>query len=642
MQSIEQLLERFLDDRDALAEDELDALVDAAGRDPQLAARLKDQLVIEELLAQQLAVERRNFPAHVRQLVREEDVPPTTANIATESTPVDETLAGDLEKLAGVEFEARQEFSHRQRLSRGLWLAASALLLAAAAGAWWWQQSRMAIAVVTSAGGAPSIVAQGQPQTAKASAAIHQGDQLVTRPGETLLVKFTDGSTLELLGDTSLTVRGGRGATAKNLALEWGNLAADVRPQPSGALLTIATPLAIATVRGTRLRLSADSSRTRLDVIEGVVQLVRQSDGAKVNVQSREFAVATASELAVNPLAWPVDQRDAIVILETGDPATLSVVRHAASRELRSVKLQPRGRARMNHDFAWVLTGGAFVVPDAGRALRTACRATGELTLEATIKPDHLQQRGPAQIISFARDAHEFNFLLGQEENRLLFRLQTSDPRSQSESIDIARLSAARPQHVAVAYRSGELVCYLNGRRVYHDTQLRGGLEKWLPLDLLLGDVAAEHPWAGTVEGVAIYDRFLSEEEIARNAQQYHEQLAARAKTPQVELSATLIERSPPPTPESIAPQRAALVVSRYRVDEVLRGKLSDDELLIAQWAVLDGVAQSPATIPIGTRRHLTIERLGLNPQLSGVPRVDEFHNGDDPQRARYFEVSEP
>jgi hypothetical protein len=38
----------------------------------------------------------------------------------------------------------------------------------------------------------------------------------------------------------------------------------------------------------------------------------------------------------------------------------------------------------------------------------------------------------------------------------------------------------------------------------------------------------------------------------------------------------------------------------------------------------------------------MTIERLGLNPQLSGVPRVDEFHSGDDPQRARYFEVSEP
>jgi hypothetical protein len=454
---------------------------------------------------------------------------------------------------------------------------------------------------------------------------------------------FPDGSLLELLGDSSLQLRGGRGAEAKDVLIEWGSIAADVRPQPAGRPLSLETPLAIATVLGTRLRLTADSTRTRLDVLEGVVELARKSDRAKVNVKSQEFAIATASELAAKPLAWPVDRRDAVVILETGDPATPSVVRGTRSRELKPVQLQARGQARMNHHFAWVLGGGAYVVPDAGRALRTACRTTGELTIEATITPDHLQLSGPARIITCSRDSHEYNFMLGQEQNRLIFRLLTSDENWRSEDIELCRISAGQPQHVAIAYRPGELVCYLNGRRVFQDARRSGNFRGWLPHELLLGDdAAAERNWAGTLEGVAIYDRFLDEEEIARNAQQYSQVQATRAEVPQVEFVGTLVERSPAPAPQAIAPQRAALIVCRYRIGEVFRGELSGDEVLVAQWAVLNGTAQSPATMPIGTQRRMTIERLGLNPQLAGIERVDAFNNGDDPQQPRYFEVSTP
>jgi ferric-dicitrate binding protein FerR (iron transport regulator) len=643
MQNIELLLERFLDDRDALAEDELAALVAEVARDPQQAARLKDQLVIDELLAQELAIDRRNFPAQVRQRIRDAESPAAAAALPGEVALVDKQLATDMRQLADLEFAGRRRQTQRTRMLRGLWLATCALLLVAAVSFWWWRQSQVTIAIVQSATGAPSLVVQGQPLAAEVGTAIRQGDRLLTHPGETLVVTFTDRSTLELLGDTSLLVSAGRGTEAKSATLEWGSISADILPQPAGAPMKIATPLALATVRGTRLRLSADSTRTRLDVLEGVVELARNTDRARVDVRSGEFAVATTDDLSVKPLAWPVDRRDAIVILETGDPATPSLVRHARGVELQPIVLSPRGRARMNHDYAWVLQGGAYGVPKAGRAIRNACRTTGELSIEATIAPAHLDQHGPARIITCSQDSHRYNFTLGQEENRLIFRLLTTAADWRSEDIDLCLLSAGQPQHIAVCYRPGELVCFLNGRRVYHDAKSRGNFDNWQTHELLLGnDAAADRNWAGTIEGIAIYDRFLEEDEVAGNAQQYLDVLAMRPTVPQVHLAGTLVARSPLPTPESIAPQRAALVVCRYRVDEVYRGHLPDAEVLVAQWAVLDGQAQPPAAMQIGDKRRMTIERLGLNSQLDGIARIDAFHEGDEPKMARYYEVSDP
>ena len=83
MDNIETLVERFLDDRDLLSEEELDALVAAAKDDSSIAATLKDQLVIDELLAQSMAVDRRDFVAQVAQRIRD-----------GESSP-DESASGD-------------------------------------------------------------------------------------------------------------------------------------------------------------------------------------------------------------------------------------------------------------------------------------------------------------------------------------------------------------------------------------------------------------------------------------------------------------------------------------------------------------------------------------------------------------------
>jgi hypothetical protein len=103
-----------------------------------------------------------------------------------------------------------------------------------------------------------------------------------------------------------------------------------------------------------------------------------------------------------------------------------------------------------------------------------------------------------------------------------------------------------------------------------------------------------------------------------------------------------MLARSRVPPLEEIQPGRSALVVCKYRVERVLSGELKPGEILVAQWALLDSQPQPPATIEIGPRRQMVLERFGLNPQLEGYVRSDDFHEGNDPQQPRYYEINRP
>src|SRR5687767_4547593 len=63
------LLQRFVDDRDGLEEHEYAQLVAAVTQSPDLALQLRDQLVIDDVLSQRMAMDRRRFDAQVQQRI---------------------------------------------------------------------------------------------------------------------------------------------------------------------------------------------------------------------------------------------------------------------------------------------------------------------------------------------------------------------------------------------------------------------------------------------------------------------------------------------------------------------------------------------------------------------------------------------
>jgi len=84
----------------------------------------------------------------------------------------------------------------------------------------------------------------------------------------------------------------------------------------------------------------------------------------------------------------------------------------------------------------------------------------------------------------------------------------------------------------------------------------------------------AQNAWRGQFEYLAFYNRFIEEDEAAKNAAVVAADLAKRTTLPRIEVQATLIGKSKIPDPRQMAPYRNALIVNEYSVDKVLRALL--------------------------------------------------------------------
>ena len=141
--------------------------------------------------------------------------------------------------------------------------------------------------------------------------------------------------------------------------------------------------------------------------------------------------------------------------------------------------------------------------------------------------------------------------------------------------VEIGRLPAGKTTHLLIAYQVGRLVAYLDGEAVLETDAIQGGFYHWKPRPLLFGDgPRGGASWAGTLEGVAIYSRFLDAEEAHENYIRYRRKLAARPTVPRLVVDATLHARSATPSLADITPYREALAVFEYRLERVVEGSV--------------------------------------------------------------------
>ena len=340
------------------------------------------------------------------------------------------------------------------------------------------------------------------------------------------------------------------------------------------------------------------------------------------------------------PGSWPANPSGLQFIFQTAK--TPNLVPGTQGNPARSYAIHPRGRARLNHDHAMVLTGGAFLVKDADESLLKASKQSHQLTVEAVIRSDHLNQGGPARIVSFSSSALSRNFTLGQERENLIFRLRTpkTGENGYQPEVTLCKIEPGKSLHVAVTYRPGELAAYVDGHEVYRGRRVQGDFSNWEPHHLLFGDeFDGQRDWSGTLEGVAIYNRALDAGEIGQNAQAYHNILHSRKAVPQIQVSAELLAKSPVPTLEEIKPYRSALMVSKYRVTNVARGTLDDKEIFVAHWALLDGNREPVTGWKPGRKVELILEPAEHNPQLQPFVTKDNFDSDADLVKRRYFDA---
>ncbi|MCA9670434.1 MAG: LamG domain-containing protein [Myxococcales bacterium] len=160
-----------------------------------------------------------------------------------------------------------------------------------------------------------------------------------------------------------------------------------------------------------------------------------------------------------------------------------------------------------------------------------ACRASGELSIEAWVRPAQTVVAGTHRIVSASASPSVRNFLLGQGGlnaqpaiDAFVLRVRTSSTDNNglpmlSSGVGTATTSL---QHVvAVRAADGSVTLFVDGKAVAQGT--RGGdLANWAP-DLLLalgdeiGSSDTTRAWLGELHLVALYAVALTPQQVARH-----------------------------------------------------------------------------------------------------------------------------
>jgi VanZ family protein len=154
----------------------------------------------------------------------------------------------------------------------------------------------------------------------------------------------------------------------------------------------------------------------------------------------------------------------------------------------------------------------------AGRLYADLTSGSG-LTVELLGASHAGDQVGPARIVSYSADTASRNFTLAQKGSALVIRLRTSETDANgTPQFEVPGVFADGAwHHVVVTYDFKALCAYVDGRRHLCRSSPAGDFSNWdSGHELLIGNEAtAERPWRGAVSRVALYNRPLSEPEVA-------------------------------------------------------------------------------------------------------------------------------
>jgi hypothetical protein len=329
-----------------------------------------------------------------------------------------------------------------------------------------------------------------------------------------------------------------------------------------------------------------------------------------------------AHRLLVEPRDWPSRDDGLVFLWRTArDP---NLVRDSLTKVSHTYELEGQVKARLDHNYAMLVSGGYFRVLEFARREVETFRSSSAVTVEATIQPSIFESTGDRELAGIVTLAHEIDekesvsFALVQSGDELGIRLGTSltGPLG-SELFSLGRLSTSEPTHVIVSYRPGRLAGYVNGKRILDSDAVQGDLSSWSEIDLLQFGMGhgSVSDWDGTIEGVALYSRFMEAGEAAANARAYLDLIAEREPVERIELRGKLVGRSHVPTLKEIVPYREALVMYEYEVLDVLGGELGDETVRVAHWAIFDGRPQPIVEREVGEKNRLALEPFDRNPQ---------------------------
>ena len=170
-----------------------------------------------------------------------------------------------------------------------------------------------------------------------------------------------------------------------------------------------------------------------------------------------------------------------------------------------------------------------------------AVRRSGEITIEAWVRPANAKQDGPARMVTLSGGSSERNFTIGQEGDKVDVRLRTTKTSGNGiPSLNSpGRSLAPRLTHIVYTRnRGGRARLFLNGKQ-QAEKRVPGAMANWNGKYrlALANELSSDRPWLGTFHLVAIYSRDLSVGEVVQhfkagvNARSTGAQLATRKQS---------------------------------------------------------------------------------------------------------------
>jgi mono/diheme cytochrome c family protein len=168
-----------------------------------------------------------------------------------------------------------------------------------------------------------------------------------------------------------------------------------------------------------------------------------------------------------------------------------------------------------------VKSGATIRSARAATKITTAVKRSGELTIEAWVRPANVEQKGPARIVSLSRDPSERNFTLGQAESQYDVRMRTTKMDRNGNPSLATPSGTVRGETAHVVYtldRERRAKIWVDAREVT-EKQLEGDVSAWNDdfRFVLANEFSGDRPWLGELWLVAIYSRALEANEIAQN-----------------------------------------------------------------------------------------------------------------------------
>lgn len=326
---------------------------------------------------------------------------------------------------------------------------------------------------------------------------------------------------------------------------------------------------------------------------------------------------------------WPVSQQDLAFVWESETAA--NQMQDIDGRN-RICRLYPKGKAKYTRFRGMDVTKGYFATRKLEAELVSDFRKKHAFTIEALIRSVGPEPGKNSPIFSYQTTKGQTNVMLGQKGSQLIIKLNGQvDPEYKHAGYVLTRIEQGKDIHLAVTYQKGQLICYVNGKRV-HRLKISGDrLSSWLPGEIFVGKPdASGNKWRGNIEGVAFFSRALATDEIKEDADIYLSRVKKRKPVSRLKIEALLDETSPTPRLQDILPYRRALVVYSYTVKKIFQGNLKARQILVAQWAILDGRAIIN-TPPLGSSHMLLLEKFGAHPELEGERLIMETELLDAP-----------